>query len=143
MKIFLNFFLLFGVITASTCENLKEKKWFDLNRSCIKREDITIITVTHGGRSDSFWDVVEDAVVRAGKDLGVNSIYRTPEVFDLDAMNALILRAIEENPDGLIVRSVMAFYLSKTLKKKTKDPAVDPQNKKLALSYFFSSQNLI
>lgn len=88
---------------TNVCENVNNK-WFDSTKLCVNRNAIKIVTITHGGRSDSFWDVVEDAVLRAGNDLRVDSIYKTPDVFDLDAMRLLILQELEDPPDGLIIR---------------------------------------
>lgn len=111
MKCFVYLFLLsLNAVNSSPCK-LGSQAWFDDSNSCINREKIKVVTITHGGRSDSFWDVVEDAVLRAGRDLGVESIYRTPQVFDLDAMNKLVEEAIEESPDGLILRLI---FLKKT-----------------------------
>jgi len=70
---------------------------------CILRTNITIITITHGGESDAFWWVVEDAVLRAGNDMGVKSYYRTTAAVDYQGMAFLIYEAIREKPDGLVV----------------------------------------
>jgi len=70
---------------------------------CIFRPNITIITITHGGKSDAFWWVVKDAVLRAGNDLRVTSEYRTTTAVDYQGMAFLLYEAIQEKPDGLIV----------------------------------------
>jgi len=70
---------------------------------CILRPDISIITITHGGQSDAFWYVVQDAVLRAGEDLRVKSSYRTTPAVDYQGMAQLIYDAIKEKPDGLVV----------------------------------------
>jgi len=46
----------------------------------VDRAAINVAVVTHGGRNDAFWDVVEDAVMRAKQNLVANVTYRTTEV---------------------------------------------------------------
>lgn len=62
-----------------------------------------IIVVVHGQANDSFWSVVKNGVEEAGRDVGVNVDYRSPETFDMVAMSQLIDAAVNQEPDGLIV----------------------------------------
>jgi len=76
----------------------------DEHFGCIQRSDIHIITITHGGQHNSFWDVVEDAVLRAGNDLRIKSSYRTTSsANDYLRMAQLIYDATLEEPDGLVI----------------------------------------
>jgi len=61
------------------------------------------IVVTHGQASDPFWTVVKNAVDIAGKDMGVEVEYRSPETFDMIAMAQLIEAAVQQEPDGLVI----------------------------------------
>jgi len=71
---------------------------------CINRGSIKIITITHGGQSDPYWEVVEDGVLRAGSDLRVQSSYRTTShANDFAEMAQLIDRAVAEKPAGLVL----------------------------------------
>jgi len=92
------------------------RQYEDYEFGCVDRSNITVITVSHGGESDEFWWVVEDAVLRAGNDLRVSSYYRTTEDFDLQGMADLIYDAIEEQPDGLVVSMPDATYLEAPVK---------------------------
>lgn len=62
-----------------------------------------IIVVTHGQANDPFWTVVKNAVEIAGKDMGVEVEYRSPETFDMIAMAQLIEAAVQQEPDGLVI----------------------------------------
>jgi class 3 adenylate cyclase/ABC-type sugar transport system substrate-binding protein len=62
-----------------------------------------IAVITHGGRNDAFWDVVEDGVERAAQNLAVDVKYITPEGLDYERMRSLILEAVGDGIDGLIV----------------------------------------
>ena len=54
-----------------------------------------IIVVVHGQANDSFWSVVKNGVEEAGRDIGVNVDYRSPETFDMVAMSQLIDAAVQ------------------------------------------------
>ena len=62
-----------------------------------------IIVVSHGQANDPFWTVVKNAVEIAGKDMGVEVEYRSPETFDMIAMAQLIEAAVQQEPDGLVI----------------------------------------
>mgnify|MGYP002077187263 CR=1 FL=1 len=49
-------------------------------------DPLKFIYVSHGQANDSFHSVVKNAFMQAGKDLGVDVEYRSPETFDMVAM---------------------------------------------------------
>ena len=65
--------------------------------------EINITVVSHGQANDAFWSVVKNGVEAAGKDMGVNVDYRSPETFNMVAMSSLIDAAVNQEPDGLVV----------------------------------------
>ena len=62
-----------------------------------------IIVVTHGQSNDSFWSVVKNGVIQAGKDYGATVEYQAPQTFDMTLMAQLIDAAVNQQPDGLVV----------------------------------------
>jgi len=64
---------------------------------------LRFIMVTHGAATDGFWKAVKDGADLAAKDAKVKLVYRAPATFDLDKMAALVVAAVGEHPDGLIV----------------------------------------
>ena len=94
-----------SVAKKNLCPSLSSTSGWDATNSCIDRGAIKIITVSHGAASDTFWNAVEDAVLRAGRDLRINSIYRgmRGSTYDLQDMAKMINEAIDERPHGLIV----------------------------------------
>ena len=66
-------------------------------------DPLKFIYVSHGQANDSFHSVVKNAFMQAGKDLGVDVEYRSPETFDMVAMAQLIDAAVNQKPDGLVV----------------------------------------
>jgi simple sugar transport system substrate-binding protein len=69
----------------------------------IAQDDISIIAVTHGQASDSFWSIVKNGITKAGEDQGVSVDYRAPETFDMTLMSQLIDAAVNQQPDGLVI----------------------------------------
>lgn len=96
--------MFFACAYTRPCESLQSLPWFNSENACINREEIKIIVVSHGIRTSAFWGVVREGALHAGKDLGVNVVYRSPEFFDLQVMKGLVEDAIKEDPDGLVVR---------------------------------------
>lgn len=80
-------------------------------------EDVNITVVSHGQANDAFWTVVKNGVEAAGKDMGVNVDYRSPETFDMVAMASLIDAAVNQEPDGLVVSIPDGEALSPAIKK--------------------------
>ena len=61
--------------------------------------------ITHGGRNDIFWDVLEDGVQRAADNLAAEGAvsYYTTKGLNLPEMRSLISQAVAKGVDGLIV----------------------------------------
>lgn len=62
-----------------------------------------IVVVAHGQANDPFWSVVKNGAAAAGKDMGVNVDFRSPETFDMVQMSQLIDAAVNQSPAGLVV----------------------------------------
>ena len=67
------------------------------------QDKLSFVMVTHGAASDKFWATVKDGADRAAAAMDVTVDYRAPETFDLEEMKTLLMAAVEEKPDGLIV----------------------------------------
>lgn len=64
---------------------------------------LSFILVTQGQANDTFWNVVKNGALAAGKEVGANVEYRSPETFDMVAMGQLIDAAVNQKPDGIAV----------------------------------------
>ena len=88
--------------------------------SCIERQDVRIIAITHGptagssegdynGAFDTFWSAVHDGFVTAGANLGVQVEHYAPNQHDIGSKDMdvifddLVDKAIAENPDGVVL----------------------------------------
>jgi ABC-type sugar transport system substrate-binding protein len=71
---------------------------WDSQNDCIDRKKIKVISITHGGLNNGFWDVVEDSMLRAKRDFGVDLDFRTPPqpVFDSIEMSKMVVAAAKE-----------------------------------------------
>jgi len=64
---------------------------------------VRIAVVTHGPASSRFWAIIRNGVDSAARRLDVLVDYRSPDVYSLDRMSALIDQAVATKPDGLVV----------------------------------------
>lgn len=62
-----------------------------------------IVMVSHGADSDSWWNVIKNALTEGGKQMGVETTYRNPPSGDIADMARLIEQTTASNPDGIIV----------------------------------------
>lgn len=62
-----------------------------------------IVMVSHGGDSDSWWNVIKNALAEGGKQMGVTTEYRNPASGDIADMARIIEQTTAANPDGIIV----------------------------------------
>ncbi|MEZ5535408.1 MAG: sugar ABC transporter substrate-binding protein [Thiolinea sp.] len=85
--------------------------------SAAQAEDVNIAVVVHGQANDAFWTVVKNGVEAAGKDMGVNVDYRSPETFNMVEMSSLIDAAVNQEPDGLVVSIPDGDALGESIKK--------------------------
>jgi len=121
--ILLFFFLLPFAMASSSCtyENIGPPfvSFFPdlidpIETGCMLRSNITVILVHHGSIKDAFWYVVEDGAYRAASNTGVSLSIRTTEYYDLQGMAELVMEAINERPDYLIVSLPDATDCDKT-----------------------------
>ena len=62
-----------------------------------------IAVVTHGPASSKFWAIIRNGVDSAARRLDVLVDYKSPDVYSLERMSALIDQAVATKPDGLVV----------------------------------------
>lgn len=62
-----------------------------------------IVMVSHGADSDSWWNVIKNALDEGGKQAGVTTEYRNPSTGDIADMARIIEQTTAANPDGIIV----------------------------------------
>lgn len=60
------------------------------------------VLVSHAPDSDSWWNVIKNAIEVAGDQMGVEVEYRNPPTGDLADMARIIQQASASNPDGII-----------------------------------------
>lgn len=61
------------------------------------------VLVSHAPDSDSWWNVIKNAIKVAGQQMGVEVEYRNPPTGDLADMARIVEQAVASKPDGLIV----------------------------------------
>jgi simple sugar transport system substrate-binding protein len=66
-------------------------------------DEVRLWVVTHGQASSAFWTIVRNGIEAARRQMAVDVSYRSPDVYDVDAMRELIEEAIASEPDGLVV----------------------------------------
>ncbi len=64
---------------------------------------VRIAVVTHGPASSKFWAIIRNGVDSAARQLDVLVDYKSPDVFSVVRMSALIDQAVATKPDGLVV----------------------------------------
>ncbi len=60
------------------------------------------VFVSHAPDSDSWWNVIKNALKNAGHDEGVKVEYRNPPTGDIADMARIIQQATASNPDGIV-----------------------------------------
>ena len=68
-----------------------------------RSDEARLWVVTHGQASSAFWTIVRNGIEAARRQMGVDVTYRSPDVYDVDAMRELIEEAVASMPDGLVV----------------------------------------
>ncbi len=61
------------------------------------------VLISHAPDSDSWWNVIKNAIKIAGDQMDVNVEYRNPPTGDLADMARIVQQAAASNPDGIIV----------------------------------------
>jgi simple sugar transport system substrate-binding protein len=64
---------------------------------------VRIAVVTHGPASSKFWAIIRNGVDSAARRLDVLVDYKSPDVYSLERMSAMIDQAVATKPDGLVV----------------------------------------
>jgi simple sugar transport system substrate-binding protein len=64
---------------------------------------VRIAVVTHGPAASKFWAIIRNGVDSAARRLDVLVDYRSPDVFSVERMSAMIDQAVATKPDGLVV----------------------------------------
>jgi simple sugar transport system substrate-binding protein len=62
-----------------------------------------IWVVTPGQATSAFWTIVRNGIEAARRQMGVDVVYRSPDIYDVDIMRELIEQAVAAEPDGLVV----------------------------------------
>jgi simple sugar transport system substrate-binding protein len=71
--------------------------------AAVGRGPVRIQVVTHGQASSVFWAVVRNGLQAAARQVDAQVTYRSPDVFSVARMRALIDEAVAAKPDGLVV----------------------------------------
>ena len=66
-------------------------------------DEVRLWVVTHGQASSEFWTIVRNGIEAARRQMAIDVTYRSPDVYDVDAMRELIEQAVASEPDGLVV----------------------------------------
>ena len=80
---------------------------------------VRIAVVTHGPASSKFWAIIRNGVDSAARRLDVLVDYKSPDVYSLERMSALIDEAVATKPDGLVV-SIPEPGLSPAIRRAVK-----------------------
>jgi simple sugar transport system substrate-binding protein len=76
----------------------------------------TYVFVSHAPDSDSWWNVIKNALKDAAKDFGVKVEYRNPSTGDLADMARIIEQTTAQKPAGIIVTIADYSVLEKPIK---------------------------
>jgi simple sugar transport system substrate-binding protein len=68
-----------------------------------RSDAVHLWVITHGQASSAFWTIVRNGIEAARRQMAIDVIYRSPDVYDVDAMRKLIDEAVASDPDGLVV----------------------------------------
>lgn len=86
----------------------------------VQAEGERFVFVSHAPDSDSWWNVIKNAVKQASNDYNVTVEYRNPPTGDLADMARIVEQAIATKPDGLVVSIADFDTLEGPLEKATK-----------------------
>jgi simple sugar transport system substrate-binding protein len=79
-------------------------------------ESEKFVFIYHSPDSDSWWNVIKNAIKNAEKDLGVTVDVRNPPTGDLADMARIIEQTVASKPDGMIVTIADFDVLSKPIR---------------------------
>ncbi len=66
-------------------------------------ENEKFVLISHAPDSDSWWNVIKNAIKVAGSQMGAEVEYRNPPTGDLADMARIVEQAAATNPDGIVV----------------------------------------
>jgi simple sugar transport system substrate-binding protein len=78
----------FGAMTVATAAHAEGERY---------------VFISHAPDSDSWWNVIKNAVKHAGDDMDVTVEYRNPPTGDLADMARIVEQAVATNPDGIVL----------------------------------------
>lgn len=78
------------------------------------------VFISHAPDSDSWWNVIKNAVKTAASDMNVTVEYRNPPTGDLADMARIVEQAVATNPDGIVLSIADFDTLEGPLEKASK-----------------------
>ncbi|NVK71835.1 sugar ABC transporter substrate-binding protein [Marinomonas sp. CT5] len=78
------------------------------------------VFISHAPDSDSWWNVIKNAVKQAASDMHVTVEYRNPPTGDLADMARIVEQAVATNPDGIVLSIADFDTLEGPLEKASK-----------------------
>lgn len=78
------------------------------------------VFISHAPDSDSWWNVIKNAVKHAASDMNVTVEYRNPPTGDLADMARIVEQAVATNPDGIVLSIADFDTLEGPLEKAAK-----------------------
>ncbi|MCS7486593.1 sugar ABC transporter substrate-binding protein [Marinomonas sp. BSi20414] len=78
------------------------------------------VFISHAPDSDSWWNVIKNAVKQAASDMNVTVEYRNPPTGDLADMARIVEQAVATNPDGIVLSIADFDTLEGPLEKAAK-----------------------
>ncbi|MBU1295049.1 MAG: sugar ABC transporter substrate-binding protein [Gammaproteobacteria bacterium] len=78
------------------------------------------VFISHAPDSDSWWNVIKNAVKQAASDMNVTVEYRNPPTGDLADMARIVEQAVATNPDGIVLSIADFDTLEGPLEKASK-----------------------
>ncbi|GGN30625.1 MULTISPECIES: sugar ABC transporter substrate-binding protein [Marinomonas] len=94
-----------GVISMSTAAHAEGERY---------------VFISHAPDSDSWWNVIKNAVKQAASDMNVTVEYRNPPTGDLADMARIVEQAVATNPDGIVLSIADFDTLEGPLEKAAK-----------------------
>ncbi len=76
---------------------------FGATASAVVAQGERFVLISHAPDSDSWWNVIKNAISVAGKQMDVTVEYRNPPTGDLADMARIVEQATASSPDGIIV----------------------------------------
>ena len=88
--------------------------------TAVHAEGERYVFISHAPDSDSWWNVIKNAVKQAASDMNVTVEYRNPPTGDLADMARIVEQAVATNPDGIVLSIADFDTLEGPLEKASK-----------------------